>query len=229
MTDFKGFRRKTFGFLKELEANNERDWFNANKARYEDAVLEPALDFISAMNPRLEKISDHFEAIPKRVGGSLMRVYRDTRFSKDKTPYKTNIGIQFRHERGKDVHAPGFYLHIESTGCFLAAGMWHPEKDALAAIRDAIVENPARWKRVRDGKRFRGFFDLGGQSLKRPPRGYPQDHRFVEDLKRKDHIAVCDISRAEVAKPEFVDGVSARFAASKAYMGLLCEALGLEH
>ncbi len=229
MGDFQGFGVETFRFLEELEQNNERPWFNENKHRYEESVLEPALDFIAAMNARLPAISDHFLAIPKRTGGSLMRVYRDTRFSKDKTPYKTNIGMQFRHERGKDVHAPGFYVHIQGETCFLAAGMWHPERSALEAIRTAIFEHSAKWKRVRDNRRFRGVFDLGGSSLKRPPRGYPPDHPYLEDLKRKDHIAVCNVERSEAGSPGFADAVGERFAASKGYMGFLCDALGLEH
>ena len=229
MGDFQGFGVETFRFLEELEQNNERPWFNENKHRYEESVLEPALDFIAAMNARLPAISDHFLAIPKRTGGSLMRVYRDTRFSKDKTPYKTNIGMQFRHERGKDVHAPGFYVHIQGETCFLAAGMWHPERNALEAIRTAIFEHSAKWKRARDNRRFRGVFDLGGSSLKRPPRGYPPDHPYLEDLKRKDHIAVCNVERSEAGSPGFADAVGERFAASKGYMGFLCDALGLEH
>ncbi len=229
MGDFQGFGSETFRFLEELEQNNERPWFNENKHRYDEAVLEPALDFIAAMSARLPAISDHFHAIPKRIGGSLMRVYRDTRFARDKTPYKTNIGIQFRHERGKDVHAPGFYLHIARSGCFLAAGMWHPDRDALAAIRAEIFEHPEKWKRVRDNRKFRACFDLGGSSLKRPPRGFPAEHACIEDLKRKDHIAVLDIERSAAADPGFIDEVAERFAASKGYMGFLCNVLGLEY
>ena len=115
------FDRNTFRFLAELGANNERDWFEANRHRYERHVLEPALAFIERMAPNIERLSRHLLAVPKRTGGSLMRVYRDTRFGHDKRPYKTNIGIQFRHERGRDVHAPGLYVHIEPGGCFLGA------------------------------------------------------------------------------------------------------------
>ena len=132
MPKFTGFPPETLKFLKQLERNNNREWFAANKSRYEEAVLEPALDFIATMDPKIQALSDHFVAIPKRVGGSLMRVYRDTRFGKDKTPYKTNIGIQFRHEYAKYVHAPGYYLHIDNTGCFLAAGIWRAEPGAFA-------------------------------------------------------------------------------------------------
>ena len=113
------FTSRTFRFLRKLAANNDRDWFQANKARYESNVREPCLAFIRAFRKPLERISPFFVASDRRVGGSLMRVYRDTRFSRDKTPYKTNVGIQFRHELGKDVHAPGFYVHIAAGECFL--------------------------------------------------------------------------------------------------------------
>ena len=105
-------------FLEDLRDNNNRPWFRANKDRYECEVLEPCLSFIRAFSPRLRKISPFFVASDERVGGSLMRVYRDTRFGKDKTPYKTNVGIQFRHELGGDVHAPGFYIHIGPMSTF---------------------------------------------------------------------------------------------------------------
>ena len=93
---FKGFDPSILGFLDELAQNNERDWFIENKDRYERLVREPALDFIVAMGPLLDRIAPEFEAVAKKMGGSLMRVFRDTRFGRDKTPYKTNVGIQFR-------------------------------------------------------------------------------------------------------------------------------------
>ena len=225
--EFAGFPPTTARFLEELARNNERAWFQANKSRYEDDVLAPALDFISAMGPRLERVSRHFLAIPKRVGGPLMRVYRDTRFSRNKAPYKTNIGIQFRHELGKDVHAPGFYVHIEPNGCFLGVGIWHPDSGALAAIRDAIVEDPAAWKRSRNAKRFRERFELSGDKLKRPPRGYPADHPLVEDLKRKDFIGVSEFHIGDTGDGLFIDRVAADFGAAKPLMKFLCSALEL--
>ncbi|MEM7282905.1 MAG: TIGR02453 family protein, partial [Pseudomonadota bacterium] len=136
MNQFTGFKPNLVRFLKQLEKNNDRAWFQENKHRYESDVLAPALEFIDAMATPLHKISPHFNAIPKRMGGSLMRVYRDTRFSKDKTPYKTNVGIQFRHQLGKDVHAPGYYFHIDPKSVFIGVGIWHPENKTLAKIRD---------------------------------------------------------------------------------------------
>ncbi|MEO1498160.1 MAG: DUF2461 domain-containing protein [Planctomycetota bacterium] len=228
MTTFPGFPLGLLHFFEELSHNNHKRWFDANKPRYEAEVREPALAFIEAMGKPLKKISPHFVAEPKKVGGSLMRIHRDVRFSKDKTPYKTNVGIQFRHEAGKDVHAPGFYVHIDREEVFLGAGTWRPESLALADIRVAIDAEPARWKRVRDNKRFRETWDLGGESLKRPPRGYDADHPLIEDLKRKDHIAVAHLTHDELFTPRIVDAVADALRRSKSYVGFLCDALGAD-
>ena len=158
MAEFGRFDRSLLKFLKDLEKNNERDWFQANKQRYEDEVREPARAFIRAFirafSDELDKFSLHFIASDKKVGGSLMRVYRDTRFSKDKTPYKTNVGIHFRHELCGDVHAPGFYVHIAPRECFLGVGIWHPAADSLASIRKAIDRQSDDWIAARDDKKF---------------------------------------------------------------------------
>ena len=139
---FGGFHPTLFSFLAELELNNEREWFQEHRDRYEREVREPAMGFIRAMAKPLTKISPHLLAVDKKVGGSMMRVHRDVRFSKDKSPYKTNVGIQFRHSAGKDVHAPGLYVHLAPDECFLGAGLWRPERDALAGIRKTIAERP---------------------------------------------------------------------------------------
>ena len=229
MARFAGFNRSLLAFLRELADNNEREWFAENKHRYDALVLNPALDFIAAMGPRLEKFAPEFEAIPKRMGGSLMRVYRDTRFGRDKTPYKTNVGIQFRHTQGKDVHAPGYYVHLAPGEVFIAAGMWHPEPDALARVRDAIVEKPAEWKKARDAAAFRRAFTLDGDALKRPPRGVPAEHPFVEDLKRKDFIATVDLDESAALSPRFIDDVVNRFRAATPFMKFLCRAVNVPY
>ena len=157
-----------------------------------------------------------------------MRVYRDTRFSRDKTPYKTNIGIQFRHERGRDVHAPGYYLHIQSTGCFLAAGMWRPEASALKAIRERIAERPQAWRKVIESRRFKNEFALGGTTLSRPPRGFAADTPYIEDIKRKDFIGVSDFSIERAASADFPREAVERFARATPLMQFLCAAVGVE-
>ena len=227
MPAFQGFGAATVRFLQELEANNNRDWFQANKHRYEAEVLAPALDFISAMSDELDGFAPHFTALPKRMGGSLMRVYRDVRFSPSKAPYKTNIGIQFRHEQGKDVHAPGYYLHIESTGCFFGAGMWRPVPEALQAIRSRIAEQPQAWRRVLEAREFTETFRLGGDALKRPPRGYAADLPHIEDLKRKSFIGSCDFPVANAASPGFPQEAAATFAKAAPLMAFLCAALNV--
>lgn len=222
---FSGFPGALFQFLAELALNNEREWFEPRKDRYQAAVLEPALAFIRAMAPRLRQISSAFVAVDKRVGGSLMRVHRDTRFSKDKTPYKTNVGIQFRHSAGKDVHAPGLYVHLEPGECFLGVGLWHPEPDALAKIRARILEEPDAWQRVRDDPALRASFELRGESLARAPRGVDPTHPHVEDLKRKDFIAVGSVPVATLMGKGAIDEVTRRFVAGRDFLRFLCEAV----
>lgn len=220
------FSKATFKFLDELAANNNREWFEANKPRYEALVRAPAIEFIEAMAPGLEGFAPHFRADPRKMGGSLMRVFRDTRFSRDKTPYKTNVGIQFRHELGKDVHAPGFYLHIATNQCFFGAGCWHPEPDALGKIRDAIAQHPEKWFSARNDKRFVSEWELAGDCLIRPPRGYPTDHPAIEDLKRKDFIGLASLSKAEALGPDLVKLAGARFSTAVPLVSFLCAAVG---
>jgi uncharacterized protein (TIGR02453 family) len=222
------FSRPTFTFLTTLAANNTREWFEQHKQEYEDLVRSPALNFIADMADDLTAISKHFRAIPKKVGGSLMRVQRDTRFSRDKTPYKTNIGIQFRHAVGKDIHAPGFYVHIAPEECFIAVGLWHPEADPLFKIREAITKNGQAWLKARDDKNFRLHFTLDGDSLAHAPRGYAKDHPMLEDLKRKDHIALAPLKRSEVTSKEFRGLVVERCRQAAPYMRFLCNALELQ-
>src|SRR5688572_12650696 len=214
---FGGFPRDLFQFLGELSLNNEREWFQANAARYDASVRDPALAFIRAMAPQLRKVSPHFVASDKKVGGSLMRIHRDVRFSKDKSPYKTNVGIHFRHDTGKNVHVPGIYVHLEPGKAFLGIGLYHPEPPALASIRARIADAPAAWKKVRDDKAFRAQFSLGGDTLARPPRGFDPEHPAIEDLKRKDHVAVAELAERVMTKTTVVDEVGKAMVAAKGY------------
>ena len=225
---FNGFSPKLLKFLNELTNNNNREWFLANKARYEEFLLEPALHFIEAMEAPIKKISPHFDVIAKKSGGSLMRIYRDIRFSKDKRPYKTNLGIHFSHNVGKNIHAPGFYFHVDVDQVFLAVGIWHPDSKTLGKIRTSIDENSAQWKKSRDNKTFCSQFELSGESLKRPPKGYDSDHALIDDLKRKDHVAVCRLPHTDITKKTVVKDVAGIFRKSKAYLSFLCHAVGLE-
>lgn len=223
------FSEDTFKFLEQLAKNNNRPWFNEHKPIYEQTVRSPALDFIEAMQPVIKKLSPNFTAVAKKTGGSLMRVYRDARFSKDKTPYKTNIGIQFRHVAGKDIHAPGFYLHIAPNDCFLGAGIWHPDSKALSRIREMISDNPNAWKNITSHKNFKRHFELSGDSLKTYPRGYAKDHPMIHDLKRKDFIAIHPLSREEILSPDLIKTMHQRFNIASDLMDYLCNALELPY
>jgi uncharacterized protein (TIGR02453 family) len=225
--DFKGFKPTALNFLKELSENNNRNWFNQNKQRYEDDVLMPAFDFISAMSTPLADISPHFTAIPKRIGGSLMRIYRDTRFAKDKTPYKTNIGIQFRHQLAKDVHSPGYYLHIAPNDIFIGVGTWHPPSDALLKIRQYIVDYPQKWITACDNNEFQKKYELVGDKLKTAPRGFSKDHELIDDLRWKDFIAVRNLSEKDIQKNNFVEISVKLFHTATPYMKFLCDAMGV--
>ncbi|MBT8103690.1 MAG: DUF2461 domain-containing protein [Gammaproteobacteria bacterium] len=218
---------ETVRFLEQLAANNNREWFNENKRRYEEDVLDVALRFIQSMQDPLARIAPHFLASPTRVGGSLMRVYRDTRFSKIKIPYKTNIGIQFRHEMAKDVHAPGYYVHIAPDEVFIGVGMWRPDSDPLRAIRNRIVAKPAEWQRVTGDRAFKRLFALGGESLLRPPRGFDKDHEHIDDIRRKSFIAVRPLKTSDCLKPQFQRTVETSFKTAEPFMRFLCKAVGV--
>lgn len=220
------FDSDLFKFLKDLRQNNRRDWFLNNKERYEDEVKHPSLQFISDFGPHLRKISPNFTADPRPVGGSLFRIHRDVRFSKDKSPYKTFAGVQFRHEAGKDAHAPGYYLHLDPGNIFVGAGCWRPAREALESIRDAIVEDPDRWTEARDALVSAGFA-FEGDSLKRPPRGYPPEHRQIGDLKRKDFIAVRHLSDEAVLAPDFVAAFAGMCSEAAPLMRFLTSAIGV--
>ena len=221
------FYPETLRFLEELAANNNRDWFRENKTRYEEQVLDVALRFIQSMQDPLHEMAPHFVALPTRVGGSLMRVYRDTRFSKNKTPYKTNIGIQFRHEQARDVHSPGYYLHIDPEQVFVGVGMWRPDSEPLRAIRERIAARPAEWRRISGERSFRRHFDLGGESLKRPPRGFDAAHECIDDIKRKSFIAVRQLDVDACLRPQFQRTVESSFGMAEPFMRFLCKAVGV--
>ena len=218
---------KLFRFLRDLKKNNDRDWFQANKQRFEDDVRGPLLAFIDDFTGPLYKISPHYRAEAKKVGGSLFRIFRDIRFAKDMSPYKTHAGMHFRHENAKDAHAAGFYLHLEPGEVFMGAGIWHPEPAVGRQIRAAMVEHPDRWKKAMKSSAFgRHGFSLEGEVYKRPPAGFDREHALIADLMRKDFIAVAGLSEKEVCAVDFPKVFAARCNSTTAYMKFLTEAVG---
>lgn len=216
------FGPELFDFVRQLKRHNNREWFARNRQRYQEHVLDPALTFIGDFAAPLHKISSHFVADPRPTRGSLFRIYRDIRFSSDKRPFKTHIGIQFTHSSGKDAHAPCFYLHLEPDNCFAAAGVWHPDSRALTKLRTAIVQNPDGWAKVRRK------IELDGESLSRPPRGYPADHRFIDDLKHKDFTASVALSERQVCSSKFMRDFAAACRDMQPLVEFTTKALGLK-
>ena len=224
---FAGFPLDTFKFLDELEKNNNREWFQDNKERYEQSVRGPALAFIEEMREPIARLAPSVNVEPKKVGGSLMRIYRDTRFSPDKTPYKTNVGIQFRHASGKDVHAPGFYLHIDTESVFIGTGIWHPDSATLNQIRERIDKRRTEWTRIIGERKLTALFEQAGDSLKRPPRGYDADHPLIEDMKRKDHFLLANLQPEHIHSKNLPGRVTRMLEKTIPYLKFLCASLKL--
>lgn len=225
MSDFEGFPPATFKFLRDLTKNNNREWFAKNKTLYEEFFLAPSLRFIESMKAPLERAAPLLHVEAKKMGGSLMRIYKDTRFSKDKTPYKTNIGIHFRHQFGRDVHAPGVYFHLASDECFLGVGIWRPPSEAVKLIRQHISENSTTWRRLRKNKRFNEYYELHDERLKTAPKGFPRDHAEIEDLRLKSFIGLATLTRKQIQSPELVGTTVDLVRRGKPLMAFLCEAL----
>ena len=217
------FTKETLAFLRRLARNNDRSWFDANRSRYEADVRDPALGFIEEFAPRLARVSTHFHAGPR----SLFRINRDTRFSSDKRPYKTHVGIHFRHDMAKDVHAPGYYLHVEPGACYAGLGIWRPDAATLRKVREAIVGDPVGWKKASGGRRLTALLSPDGERLSRPPRGFDPAHPLTEDLKWKDFVVGRDLSDHQVTSPELPGELERSFAAGTSYMAFLCKAVGV--
>jgi uncharacterized protein (TIGR02453 family) len=222
MADTAFFSPDVFVFLRQLKRNNDRGWFANNKARYQASVVEPALSFIGGFAPKLGKISPFFVADARPTRGSLFRIYRDTRFSEDKRPFKTHVGIHFSHSSGKDAHAPVFYLHLEPDSCFVAAGIWHPDSRALTRVRTAIARDAEQWAKVRK------MLTLEGNRLSRPPVGFDASHPFIDDLKMKDFVASVALSEDQICSAKLMRDFGSACRKMSPLVEFTTKALGLK-
>ncbi len=216
-----------FQFLRQLKRNNDRAWFAKNKQRYVEDVQEPVLQFVADAGVGLRKISANLVADPRPSGGSMFRIYRDTRFSKDKSPFKTAVGVRFPHRSSRDVHAPGLYLHLEPGEVFIGAGIWHPDTKTTTKIREAIVEKPAAWKKAVRTAPFSTAFELSGDTLSRAPLGFDPEHPLVDDLKRKDFIGIRVLDEKTATSDRFLHSFLAMCRDGVPLLRFLCDALGL--
>ena len=205
-------------FLEDLKNNNNRDWFQANKARYEEVKPE----FESIVAEVIKGISNFDSDIgllkPKDC---VFRIYRDVRFSKNKDPYKINMGAAFNKGGRKSRHA-GYYLHVEPGNCFIGGGKWQPEPDILKSIRYEIFHSPKEFRKIIDNKNFvNSFGEMSGDKLKRPPKGFPQDFEEIELIKFKSYIAGASIPENQITQPKFTPFVVDAFRQMKPFIGFL--------
>jgi len=216
------FTPELFAFFDGLAANNDRDWFNANKARYETAVRAPFMRFISDLQPHLDRISPHLVVDPRPNGGSMFRIHRDTRFSKDKTPYKTWAAVFFPVGRSRtEGAAPGFFFSLGHGRGGAGAGVWRPDPASLAKIRDAIASDPEGWKKATMG------LEIAGERLTRAPKGYDPAHPLIEDLKLKDFVTRVEITPEAACADDLLERYVALCRKTAPLGGFLAKALDL--
>ena len=221
------FTPELFKFLRDLAKHNNREWFQKNKSRYEQFVRDPFLRFIEAYQPRLHAISPHFIADPKPLGGSLLRIYRDMRFRKDQEPYKTMVAARFPHRAYKQRTAPGLYLHLDPQHSFFACGLWHPDGDTRALVREAIIREPQRWKLATRRKAFASLWEVSGESFTRLPAGFDPNHPLAIDLKRKDFTAHIMFTEDDVCDAAFLQTFTRATRAAAPFVEFLTRAVRL--
>lgn len=177
------FPQSTIKFLTTLSKNNNRVWFEKNRARFDFELLQPAMQFVIDLGEKLFEFSPNINAIPK-IDKSIFRLYRDIRFSKNKAPFKTNLGLYFWEGSGKKMECSGLYFHIEPKKFFLGAGMYVFTKDQLKKYRE-IVSEPSKGKQLNEilAKLLKNKkFKLGGKTYKKTQRGFDPDYKYNELL-----------------------------------------------
>ena len=206
---FSGFPKEGLEFLEDLALNNNREWFQPRKGDFQDYVLEPAQDFVFALGERLRTISEGITYDTRTSGsGSILRIYRDIRFSKDKTPYNTHVRMVLWEGKHKKMENPGFFIRVGPTGAAIFVGQHQFPKPLLAAYRDAVVDEESgealerALALVRDAEEY----EIGGDPYKQVPRGYDAEHERAELLKYRGLYAQTrDIKPEIIITPEFVE------------------------
>lgn len=221
---FEGFPREGIKFLNRLKRNNNRSWFEEHKGEYESFVKLPMQSLIAALKPHFEKFAPEFDVNPKR---SMFRVYRDVRFSKDKTPYKTHVAAHFvLRGKPKGVEGSGYYLHIEPGEVFLGGGIYMPDSDQLKKIRRVIADQSRRFLLIVEDRKFkRRFGKIEGEKLRRVPQGYEPDHPMAEWLKYKQFFVGSGWPEARCHRRAFVNEIAKAFEDATPLVRFLNEAM----
>ncbi len=213
-------QKSTLNFLKVLKRHNNRDWFNKNKQLYEDARK----DFEIFIDELIHRMCDFDPTLMGLQAKECMfRIYKDVRFSKDKTPYKTNMGAAI-NEGGRKMPIPGYYFHIQPGECFLAGGLYLPSADKLLAVRKAIANSKGGFRKILSSKEYKKYWKLWEDKLKTAPKGFPKDHPDVEYLKYRSVIAFHNINDEQVLSPKAIDYSVKTFKTLKPLIDFLYEA-----
>jgi len=194
-------KKETLQFLKDLKKHNDRDWFAKNKPRYEAAYTDWQR-FTGELITGISKFDKHIAAAKFQPKDCVFRIYRDIRFSKDKTPYKTNFAAEFSTKKGK-WQVPGYYIHIETTGGFMGGGAYMLQSEQQQALREELSLNGPKFKKIIADKSFKKYFELEGDKLVNVPRGFAKDDPMAEYLKYKDLLALHKVTEKEVLSPKF--------------------------
>jgi len=212
-----------FSFLKELKKNNNRDWFQENKAKYQQA-FDHFLDIAQFIIDELGKSDKEISLLQPK--DCVFRIYRDVRFSHDKTPYKTHFGAYFA-PGGKGSPNPGYYLHLSPGGeSFMGGGLYRPTGEMMAKVRQEIDYNSGELKKIVSKKQFSNIFgEIQGDSLVRPPKGYSADHPQIELLKLKDYLVLSNLKDSEVKEKNFTKEVVKRFRIMQPFIEYLSVAI----
>ncbi|MCL6523449.1 MAG: DUF2461 domain-containing protein [Thermoflavifilum sp.] len=214
----------TLLFLQQLRQHNHRDWFESHRSSYLQAKENFEL-FVAELIQQLATIEPEMAWLQPK--DCIFRIYRDTRFSKDKTPYKTHFAASFQRG-GKKVHQPGYYVHIEPDGnSFIGGGIWHPFPEDLRKIRQEIDYNLEEFERLIQDPAFkRRFGELyDEEALQRPPKGYSADHLGIDYLKMRNFVVGYEVSDAQVQTADFLKQVVGSFALMKPFIDFLSRAL----
>lgn len=212
--------KKPYAFLKELANNNNREWFNANKSTYQDAHQE-VIDFADQLLSELQK-TDQIETVSGKK--SLHRIYRDTRFSKDKTPYKNNFSGGFR--RATEALRGGYYFHLEPGRTMVAGGFWGPNPADLLHIRKQIQQDPEALKSIIESKSFKSNFgQLDGEQVKTAPKGFDKEDPAIDLLRFKQFFVVHTFKNSDVMKADFAQTMADQFRNMRPFFDYMSEIL----
>jgi uncharacterized protein (TIGR02453 family) len=208
-SSFAGFPPEMVGFFRSLKRNNRREWFQPRKHLFEQHVKTPMLELIGALNGEFSKFAPDYVTEPK---SAIFRIYRDTRFSADKTPYKTHIAASFSRRGGERLGTGGFYFSVSQEVIEIAAGLWHPDRDVTLLVRNHIAETHLELSRILAGKPLRKLAgELQGDTLSRSPKGFDPLHPAVGFIKRKDWVLDVTLDATLATTPQLYTALVERF------------------